>query len=166
MDYPSAAIEQFKKMFGHYRSGALSQIDRYSSGESHLLGLLNLHGEPLHPSDLQKQTCNTSARIAAILVSLEKKGFITREIDRQDRRKVLVSITDKGREHAQYEIDKISEEIKAVLRQLGKRDTEELLRILERLLEILTQQPAQQPAQQSIQQTTRQKSSRKQGAHT
>ncbi len=49
------------------------------------------------PSDIARYTTTSTARIATILNNLEDKKMITREISREDRRKILVGITDKGK---------------------------------------------------------------------
>jgi DNA-binding MarR family transcriptional regulator len=114
----------------------LKQIDRYSSGESLLLRLLALNKGPAHPSELRQRACTSSARVAATLGTLEKKGLLAREVDRQDRRRVLVTITDEGRERAEREIAEMSADLEAVFRVLGKADTEGFIRILDRLFDI------------------------------
>ena len=41
----------------------------------------------------------STARIASILKSLEEKECIVREVDKKDKRKILVKITDKGQKN-------------------------------------------------------------------
>jgi DNA-binding MarR family transcriptional regulator len=136
-DYPSVALERLKEMSDRYGSGVLQHVDRYSSGESFLLRLLDDSDEPMHPSELRKLGCVSSARVAATLRSLEKKGLVIRETDQHDRRRSLVTITTEGRQRAQREIEEITADITDGFTKLGKKDTEELVRILERLFEIL-----------------------------
>jgi DNA-binding MarR family transcriptional regulator len=137
-DYPSIAIERLKEMSNRYGSGVLQRFDRYTSGESFLLRLLSTSDESVHPSDLKKRSCISSARVATTVGSLEKKGLVVREVDHKDRRRVLITITDEGRKRAQREMEEIDADLQATFHELGKNDTEDLTRILERLFEILT----------------------------
>jgi DNA-binding MarR family transcriptional regulator len=126
-------------MLNQYGSRVVKRIDRFSSGESLLLRLVCLGGEPVHPSDLRERTCLSSARVAAILGTLEHKGLITREMDLQDRRRILVHITNAGREQAQREIAEMNSQSAAVFTAIGRQDTEEFIRLLGRVVEALIQ---------------------------
>jgi DNA-binding MarR family transcriptional regulator len=141
-DYPSAAIERLWSMAEHYRLSVLKRIDRYSSGESLVLRVLAHHDGPAHPSELREHSCTSSARVAAVLKTLEKKGFIERAADESDHRKVLVSITQEGRRRVADELDAMGAEAREAFRELGEADTAEFLRILERLLEAFVQAKA------------------------
>jgi DNA-binding MarR family transcriptional regulator len=135
-DYPSVAVARLRDMVDRYGPHMIKQVDRYSSGESLLLRLLSLNNGPVQPSELRRRACTSSARVAAILGALEKKGLIAREVDRQDRRRILVTITDEGQERAEREIADMSANLETVFKALGKTDTEEFIRILERLFSV------------------------------
>ena len=80
---------------------------------------------------------NTStARVAMALKSLETKGFIRRRIDKDDRRKVIVSITEEGRRLVLSERREMRDRMARILRELGEEDTREYIRIIERITEI------------------------------
>lgn len=135
MDFPARAVERLRVISDNYGSGVLERMSRYSSGESFLLRLLSCRDDVLHPSDLQKYMGTSSARVAAILGSLEKKGFITREIDHNDRRRVIVAITEDGRVRASAEMQEMEAGVEEIFRELGEDDTNEFIRLLERILE-------------------------------
>jgi DNA-binding MarR family transcriptional regulator len=142
VDFSERAIERLRAMSSNYGSGVLDRMALYSSGESFLLRLLACKDELLshtedgvHPSELQKRMGTSSARVAAILRSLEKKGFITREVDRNDRRRVIVSITAEGKAHVDVEMDEMDAMIREVFLSLGEEDTNEFVRILDRVFE-------------------------------
>jgi DNA-binding MarR family transcriptional regulator len=142
MDFSERAIEKLRAMSSNYGSGVLDRMALYSSGESFLLRLLACKdellthtGDGVYPSVLQKRMGTSSARVAAILSSLEKKGFITREVDRSDRRRVIVSITAAGKAHADAEMIEMDAVIKEIFLSLGEDDTNEFIRILDRVFE-------------------------------
>ena len=122
-----------------FRNGPQKQIGKHAQGECFVLRCLARSEKPLLPSDLSNLAQSSTARIAVVLNTLEKKGYITRAIDPSDRRRVLVSLTPAGTEYIQG--------VRRQLRQrmcvlLGEADAEEYLRITERILSI-TQRMAQ-----------------------
>ncbi|MDR1015471.1 MAG: winged helix DNA-binding protein [Coriobacteriales bacterium] len=139
-DYPSVAVGRFKEILGRYQMRVFDRLARYSSGESLLLRTLVLHDGPLHPTELRQRTCTSSARVASVLKSLEGKGLVMREADGRDRRRVQVTVTPEGRARAQQEIDEMDEEAQGVFEKMGKRDTEEFIRLLDRMLEVFVSQ--------------------------
>ena len=83
---------------------------------------------------LTEQLHVVPGRMTDILNSLENKGWIARNRDEEDRRRVKVSITEKGKIQARQMRAHISEEYQGMFQILGKRDTEELIRLLKIVL--------------------------------
>lgn len=72
----------------------------------------------------------STGRVATALKSLEKKGLVVRRTDVNDKRKVIVFITDSGK---QFMIDRHKEGItwtENVLRKLDEQDAKELIRLI------------------------------------
>jgi DNA-binding MarR family transcriptional regulator len=57
-------------------------------------------------------------------------------MDKSDRRKILVRITDAGREKAELDRSEISARLEKVFRQLGGQNTAEFIRLTERFLQL------------------------------
>lgn len=83
---------------------------------------------------LTEQLHVVPGRMTDILKSLEGKGFIKRYRDEKDRRKVKVCITEEGKSEAKEKRSYISEEYQGLFQILGKKDTEELIRLLKIVL--------------------------------
>jgi DNA-binding MarR family transcriptional regulator len=60
------------------------------ASDSQLLSLVNLHG-PLTPGRLAEFTGLTTGTVTGVIDRLERAGFVRRERDAADRRKVLVT---------------------------------------------------------------------------
>ena len=130
MDYEKLA-EEFVKLFGRMeRQKERKKVTDSMHGEQFILFFLSAHTSSVIPSEIGREMCISSARIAAALNSLEEKGFITRRIDTDDRRRILVDLTESGR----TEVEKHKREIKTttanMMRYLGEHDAKELVRIM------------------------------------
>jgi DNA-binding MarR family transcriptional regulator len=74
--------------------------------------------------------------ISQMLASLEKRGYIRRETDTGNRRKIIITLTPKGRET----VDKVKQNMDSlmsrVVTQFGEEDTRHLIRLLTRFQSI------------------------------
>jgi len=82
------------------------------------------------PKELSEITGLTTARIAAILNELEDKQFITREIDKADRRQILVKLTESGRYEALKNRMSFKGNIQILFSLIGEKDASEFVRII------------------------------------
>ena len=132
MDYfEQVAREQVRAMIlNHARREDLSQV--FSQGEMRLLGCLNAGADGRTAGELSTLLDLSTARIAAILNNLERKGAITRARDTADRRRVVVRLTDQGRHEVQTSLDEAVACLSEVYRRMGEADTRELLRLSDR----------------------------------
>ena len=80
----------------------------------------------------------TTARIAAILKSLERQGLITRTPDLEDSRQVLVRLTETGIVQIEERREKVIQTTAKMLEALGEDDAEAYVRIQEKLTELGT----------------------------
>lgn len=108
-----------------------------SKGEVPVLRYLYENGAPAMPSAISQARQLSSARIANILAGLEKKGLVCRTTDENDRRKVLVTLTDKGRALAEERHREALEDTEWLLRQMGEEDAKELIRLEWKMTEII-----------------------------
>ncbi|MDR0514341.1 MAG: MarR family winged helix-turn-helix transcriptional regulator [Coriobacteriaceae bacterium] len=134
-DYSRAAVKMLQDMSKLYGSGVMEQISRYCTGESLILRWMTLQGGKAFPQDLGRLANISAARVAALLGSLEKKGFVFRRTDTSDRRRVIVTITEAGNERAEREIAAIYAHLEQIFSMMGEKDTEELIRLLDLFLQ-------------------------------
>ena len=112
---------------------------KHAATESFLKGELFILNYMVHkktavlPSELSAAMNSSSPRIAMALRSMEQKGYIRRDLDRSDRRKVLVTITKKGLEWEQSKSSAIRSTIQTLVEELGEDDTREYIRIVSRI---------------------------------
>lgn len=139
MDYSELASELMQKMYKMRQARSQKQVDESMQGEQFMLHFISFHQRSVLPSEISNTMGISSARIAAALNSLERKGLITRQIDISDRRQILVDLTPEGKALANEQHQKTMETLTNTLRQLGEHDAREYVRIIGRLAEFDSQ---------------------------
>ena len=82
---------------------------------------------------MQKKLHISKPAISYILNTLEKKNYITREIDPKDRRKVSISATPEGKTAAEESMKRYDELWSEILMQFGEENMKELIRLIQEL---------------------------------
>lgn len=126
MDFEQEALQALRRDVHGSKSAMWHQVEGSSKGEPFVLRHLLKHGVQT-PSRLAGALHASSGRISALLGSMEKKGYITREIDDHDRRNILVTLTDKGAAQARHDRDDIDSVVRWIFSQMGERRTREFV---------------------------------------
>lgn len=136
MDY-TVITDSFIRRFGTLmKLGRPKRYGSFTRGEMCILNHLYDQNEPTQPGELRAIMDASSARVAAVLRTLEGKGQIERCIDGADRRRVLVNITEEGRRLVEARRNEVSEYFAQIISQLGEDDVREGMRILGRIMKI------------------------------
>ena len=117
--------------FGSMHQRISRFADKALGGEMAVMRALMRAGE------LADRAWVSSARIANILRALEAKGWVEREHSKTDRRRVHVTVTDKGFQVIEIKRREFEDRTAAFLEQLGETDTQEMVRLLRRANEII-----------------------------
>jgi DNA-binding MarR family transcriptional regulator len=139
MDYDQLGRTLLMAMKKFGDSQVQKQIDASLHGEIFVLQYLAHKGGDVIPSEISDVMQVSTARVAATLNSLEDKGFITRQIDMSDRRRILVRLTSAGDRQAAEHREVALGNITDMLRGLGEHDAQEYVRITGRLVELISQ---------------------------
>src|SRR3954470_21687070 len=83
-------------------------LSDFSNAELLTMGLLDQHGKLL-PSELAEMERISAQAISQIVNRLAEAGCVDRVADETDRRKLVISLTEKGKQHL-YESRRIKEE--------------------------------------------------------
>ena len=130
MDYSKAASDFVDRMICVFHTPAQRTMSDFPKGETFILNYLTDRDAPVMPSELSAALQASTARVAAALNSLEAKGFILRQEDSTDRRRILVTVTPQGANKVLEKRRKVHSQIESLMRQLGEEDAGELLRLL------------------------------------
>ncbi len=135
MDYEDAANKLIKYSKA-LAKGSLSSAYGLAMGEGPVLAYICRSKEPLNPSDLAKRLGYSRSRMTRILDSLAAKGYVRRESDKNDGRRVIVTATEEGRKYSHDTRDEGVGNLAESLSVLGEDDTRELIRVLEKAYSI------------------------------
>lgn len=131
VDYEDAA----RKLIVFSRSlakGSFNAAQGLSVGEAPVLEYLAKHaGEEKTPSELAERLSYTRPRMTRILDALVEKGLVERRNDSNDRRRVLVKITDEGIKNSKERNLQGIEAVAKELSGMGEENARALLKALE-----------------------------------
>ncbi|MDR1558333.1 MAG: transcriptional regulator [Clostridiales bacterium] len=130
-----AAMEEIKMMPGD-NGNLMDKMWRGGKGELFILKYLSSKDSAVTPSEISDAMRASTARISAALGTLEKKRQIHREIDLANRRNILVTITEEGRERSRSEMLRMREQMAKIFAEMGEQDAAEFVRLLKRFFEI------------------------------
>ena len=130
MDYRNSA-----EYFLHYmrklnRTAMIRDLTSLASGEQAVLYYLAFQHDGASAGELTSAFDIRSSRTAAILNTLEKKGFARRLQNPQDKRQVLVYITEAGKQEVKGRYEDVISRMAEFLELLGPEDSEEFIRIV------------------------------------
>jgi len=136
-DYIKESVKSFRKIVSKRDRDMFEHMNRENKGEIFVLRFLSMRDDAVLPSELSAALQSSPARISAVLSALEKKRQIVREIDKSNRRNILVTITEEGRERGDMEVRAMEGALEAVFFEMGKADTAELLRLMEMFADLM-----------------------------
>jgi DNA-binding MarR family transcriptional regulator len=78
----------------------------------------------------------SKAAISQMLGSLEKRGYILREIDRDNRRKIIITLTQKGKAAVDESEKALDVLMTHIITRFGEADTRHFIDLLRRFAEL------------------------------
>jgi DNA-binding MarR family transcriptional regulator len=88
-------------------------------------------------SAMSEYLCISKAAVSQMLSSLEKKGFITRETNPENRREIIVHLTKVSEEQIAAHQKVFDEKVDLLIERFGARDTKELIRLVNKLADTI-----------------------------
>ena len=143
MEYDVLTQEVFQHMALFFRTATQRRLSQISHGEFFVLNYLLEHGGEALPGAMSSAMEVSSARTAAVLNSLERKGDILRTPDQSDHRRIQVRLTETGKRRVVAVHESAQEGLKALLIKLGDEDAAEFLRLLKQLVALAQAQDAE-----------------------
>jgi len=135
--YDELAVTLLENMKVLFKAKMHQRVNDAIGGEVFGLQYIAMNGGSVLPGDISSEMNVSSARVAAALNNLENKGLITRRTDKNDRRKVIVEITEDGRIHVEKHWNNIIDGTAKLLELLGENDAREYVRIMGRIKDVM-----------------------------
>jgi DNA-binding MarR family transcriptional regulator len=139
-EFPGASREAAESMTNVVRTTTelLAELDRRRRAVSHLSTaaiqvLAIVEDEPLPPHVIVDRMLVTSGTMTSLLDRLETKGLVRRTSHPDDRRKILVQITDLGRDILDLVLPLTHAFSRALFSALSNNQQEELIEMLTRI---------------------------------
>ena len=137
LGYVEKALLSLQEIMSNSHKNMLEDINRANKGELFILQFLAMHNTEVLPSELSAALQASTARISELLGALEKKGQIMRDIDKNNRRNILVTITDEGRHRVETEMTEMKNRMARIFTDMGEADTAEFIRLSRRFSELM-----------------------------
>lgn len=139
--YVSLAEELMEALDRKKKGPPHEEVNAAMRGELAVLRLLEDEGRPLSAGEISRLLRMTTSRIAAVLGALDKKGMIVRSTDAKDRRRVLVTLTQKGVALGRRKKQTVIRSMSYTLSRLGEHDAREFVRLIQRVQDVLPPPP-------------------------
>lgn len=130
MNYIKSAEEVFDYLRQMQKVPVIRELNGISQGEMAVLAYLSSEHDGAAAGELTAAFGVGTSRTAAILNALTKKGLAKRETDPEDGRRVLVYLTDEGRQEAEEKKREAITHMAEFLELLGPEDSVTFLRIV------------------------------------
>lgn len=134
MTFAEEAETKFTQLLTEHRNNMFHRLASSHRGEPMVIKFLWLSDRAVSPKEIACKLGLSTARIAAILGNLEKKGEIRRDISPEDRRRISVYLTEKGKKEAQQNFQRGQQKMVAVFDCMGKEEAEQFIRSVEKFL--------------------------------
>ena len=108
-------------------------LENFMQGEMKVLSYIHYTagGGEVATGDIVSALDMTGGRVAGILRSLEKKGFISRRTDENDRRRIMVSPTPAGSDYVENGRELLRSRLSAIINAMGSESAENFVRSME-----------------------------------
>ena len=137
--YVNDSIAILEKILTSDNFSVFERITRISRGEIFVLKILLFNNGTSTPTEISEAMKSTKGRISAILNSLEKKGFIGREIDKDNRRNIIVTLSDSGRDYVVKELRECYRIVAHIFEELGEEDSNKFVELIERMFHLMNE---------------------------
>ena len=88
-------------------------------------------------SEIRRYLSISKAAVSQMLGTLEKKGYINRDVDKNNRRNLIVTLTPKGREAFADRYEDFKDRLESIITHIGEDDVKQMITIINRTIEII-----------------------------
>ena len=137
------SIFQFKKLI---TSGlGMDTADKNSINMTELILMNGFAGNTadsdknVGPAAIREYLSISKGAVSQMLGSLEKKGLINRDIDKNNRRNLIVTLTPEGHQLLESQYNDFSDRLATIISRLGEEDVRQMVTIVNRMIAITSE---------------------------
>ena len=135
--YNNLKNELIEALLQLYISNLASSIAEMLEGEHAVLSYILKEEQDITPTNISIKLGITKSRVTAILNSLHEKELVLLKRKSDDRRKIIVSLTEKGEEDIVSKLVLLDNKIVKLIKELGIEKSTTLIGILNDINQII-----------------------------
>lgn len=129
-----------------YEMEAIGSLADFLQGELHIMQYLSSDRESeINPSVLSDKLHVSRSRITAALSALRKKGYVTMEMNEDDRRRMRVKLTAEGEVLIKQKQDHVEQYFDILVEGLGEENVLDLIRLIDLSIQTMNRAMIEQP---------------------
>lgn len=107
-----------------------------------LLRFMNDNNEKrgMYVSELARKLRVSSPAVSRMIGALEGRGYIGRDVDKEDRRNTFVYLTDKGIRAKEENEERMHSLMQRVMARMGEEDMKEFIKLFNRFADIMEEE--------------------------
>lgn len=123
--------EFIDNMYQIYNMKVSKNCMEFCQGENRILLKLSMEkNRVLTPSDLSSELEISRQRVTATLNSLKSKNLINMEMGKEDRRRIIITISKEGQDYITEKGNEVEKEMQVFVEKLGETKLKELNELL------------------------------------
>ena len=88
-------------------------------------------------ADIKNHLYISKAGVSKMLGVLEKKGYVNRDVDKNNRRNLIITLTEKGKNAVSSHYKKYDELLIQIIQQLGEDDTKKFVKYVNKFSDVM-----------------------------
>ena len=126
------------KSFLNSEFGKKSDSEDLTMSEYALMRQFALEDDTTDLTAVREYLAVTKASVSQMLASLEKRGFLVRQIDPANRRNLIVTLTPEGIERLRRKEFQVERRLQELLTELGRADALQFITLINKMNTILS----------------------------
>ncbi|MFP3043233.1 MarR family transcriptional regulator [Treponema primitia] len=131
------SLFMLKKFTNTFRPAVLPKEDEMNLASFTLLYYIKEHNGDLSCEKIRNELSVTKPAVSQMLASLEKRGFLTRETNKENRRCIVLSLTEKGTQFIEKTQRKTEKRLTEIIKRFGEDETHSLITLVNRFVSIM-----------------------------
>lgn len=131
------ALSVIQKLYGKPSGEVFNKLSNDNAGIHCMLKYLSEVGKPVSAGEISEFMQVSTARVSVLLRKMLDRGFIVREKSSEDARKLMISLSEKGRQEDQKHIEEMVMIFRKVIDEVGSEQMEEFISVTHKIREIV-----------------------------